>query len=163
MSWPIDYLVQFAPVAIGAVIMLLLKEIRPREAKIKLVIREGVQETDGRCQDNCIRMGGASKEFTEELHWNAFKQRTYDELILKGLLKGNFDGRSTAVAAFERLGMLAIDDVHRLNTYLVKSKPESLRIYSPCHAQLMRNLLSYYGQSGLLLAYLADYRLEVMA
>ena len=111
MSWPIDYLIQFAPVAIGAVIMLLLKEIRPREAKIKLVIREGTQETDGPCQDDCMRIGCASKEFVEELHSDAFKRRTYDELILKGLLKDNFDGRSAVVAAFEKLGMLAIDDV----------------------------------------------------
>lgn len=150
------YVVQFAPVLFGIAFVALMKSIRLKEEKIVLRHSAGL---------------GQKKEIQTELHdknprsedarGQDFEKYAYDTLIENGLMAGGARDKNIRELAWERLGLADIKEIQSLAGAMKPGRHGKLILFAPEHKTLLRLLLSFKNPSGILLSYLAGYRLEV--
>jgi len=98
----------------------------------------------------------------EDMHAGVFKRVVYDELILNGLLEHRFGTDEIYGVAFDKLGIMDIDKVRELDSYLKNHKKGRLSIFTPDCQIMLKHLLSFDNGCGFLLPYLIDYNMEII-
>ena len=99
---------------------------------------------------------------SEDMRDGVFERLVHDELITNGFFDSNSGLRNSRNVAFEKLGIFDEKKVDSLGRYLMRQKKDRLRLFALGNPAPLARVLSFEGNSGLLLAYLAGYNLEVI-
>ena len=168
----IPFFIQIAPIALGAIFVLVFKQVKFPEAGIQVRFSGEIPEEGTGCSSE----KGASthesvespQEITpkthlfEDMHAFAFESLVHDELIANGLFKSRGRPPDTNKIAFEALGILDERKAGDLRDYLKRLKRNRVRFFACGSPALHRRALSYTGDYGFLLAYLLNHDLEVI-
>jgi len=159
----IQFFIQMAPIAIGALFVLVLKEVRLPESGIGIRFSSEIPEgVEADCGDVGAVPGHGRLGSPEDLRECAFERLVRDELIANGLFSSRGRPGNIHKIAFEKLGILDARNVDDIRRYSRKQRCDGIRIFACGGPALPGRMLSFGGESGLLFAYLASYKLEVI-
>lgn len=196
-----QFLIQMAPIALGALFVMALKVVKFPEQGVEVRFSpdlrdDAVGESEKcparakgdvanlpvRCTEAYVANGlsGAVASYlspasqvgaspwhgyvgsSDDMRDGIFERLVHDELITLGVFSSDTGLRSSRNAAFDLLGILDERKADNLSRYLMRQKKERLRLFAVGNPAPLARTLSFEGESGLLLAYLAGYDLEVI-
>lgn len=99
---------------------------------------------------------------SEDMRDGVFERLVHDELIANGFFDSDTGLRNSRNAAFEKLGILDERKADNLSRYLMRHKKGRIRLFALGNQMPLSRVVSFEGESGLLLAYLAGYDLELV-
>ncbi len=175
------YLLQFVPIAIGVAFFVMVGNISISGKKISLELpetgiwpnaeKEALAERifDRRLPvsyaqntpDDGLRTWMNYACNFENMHRRVFLRKAYDSLLKNGMLECGMGLRDIERVAYEKLG---IADIARLSSVASGRRNETGRLvlFAPDMHQIVDCALSFSRSSAIMLAYLAEYRLEVL-
>jgi hypothetical protein len=98
----------------------------------------------------------------EDMHDRIFERFVYDELITNGIFNSKTDSQDSHEIAFEKLRIFDARKAKDLRKYLKMQKSGKLRLFTCGNLAFLRHALSFDSSSGLLLAYLVSYDIEII-
>lgn len=152
----LTYLIQFAPVIFGILFVIAMRSLRLMEDKI--VLRHSVSPRLYASEKTPLDLYKGS----DDEHKHTFEHEAYDALVENGLVDRNLQRRNVSELALEKLGFVDIRELPRFAKNQKLSAHTSLRLFTPDQKELLQILLSFKDPSGILLSYLAEYKLEVV-
>jgi hypothetical protein len=197
----IQFFIQIAPIALGALFVIVLKIVKFPETGIEMRFSQEIPKDparkseksaepvpraivglptrcseiygrDGLAEIVAAYLSDASQGTnflwhgyiggSEDMRDGVFERMIHDELITNGFFDSNVGLRNSRNIAFEKLGILDEMKADNLSRYLTRHKKDQLRLFALGSDMPLARVLSFEGESGLLLAYLAGYNLEVV-
>ncbi len=161
-----EYLLQFLPILIGGVMMLALKSLRLAKNKVT------IDTFAGTVSSASSELGTETKEVTDRsMSWKGYICESDDaaEAMFEEILRGDmivnclFGTRSgpagTKPIALSKLGIGDLKTIDLMDSKWEGQAP--LRLFVRNGSDLLSSLMKPGKRSGLLLAYMADSRLEL--
>ncbi len=141
-----EYIAQLAPILIGLVFLMVIRLAVTKEDR--LLIRS---TTPG------IVVDSADSPETEK---PARHEIFYDSLIAGGIFPKNLSINALERTAARSLGVIDIANLSKFKKELIRSDHKKLLVHVHDVTTPLMQILSFEGNSGFLLSYLAGYRLE---
>jgi hypothetical protein len=162
----LDYFLQFLPILAGICFMLVIKNVAIAKDRIVIGVSEApaaIKTDKNRAEAMEQRKLRGSAPTSESVRDSFFEREAHDELLVNGFMPESGPAESLRRQALAKLGMADMDWFvkHEVKS-LSRSCPE-LTLFVLDRKELLRHLLRFGGDSGLLLQYLAGYRLSVRA
>ena len=153
----VAYLVEFAPIALGVLFVILMRSLRLGESKI--VLRHSASLDRSGSEKAPIHLG---KTREEDSHRATFRRKAYDALVQNGLMGSDMRTGSIEDMALERLGLVDALEFPRMMKNLKTNRSGRLTMFASERKEPLRFLLSFKNPSGMLLSYLAEHRFDLV-
>lgn len=159
-----DYFMQLLPILAGIAFMLIIRHVAI--AKDRIIIRTVDMPKSTRLVEHQMRTDLAYSRGKPRIHEiesardAAFEREAYDALLVKGLATKNKSGNLLRKLALQKLGMADVSWFSRLANLAAVQNGARLTVLVLNRAELMKHLLTFGGDSGILLQYMAGYALE---
>lgn len=97
----------------------------------------------------------------EDMQSRVFLRKAYDCLLQKGVQASHMSLREIENSAYDKAGMTSIARIQRIERSK-RTVANKLTVFAPDIHRLMASILSFNHVSGILVSYLANYKLEVI-
>ncbi len=152
MSVLYDLLVQMAPILLGIAFMLAINSLKLGQSRIRIRASPYVASE---------AVNGKPYIAETDLDSSEFEREARDRLIEKGCMGGDdFDGKVRDLA-FDRLGIIECGRLNQLNELSAKNSQGILSVFAGDRRELLRHVLHFSPDSGVLLSYLDRYKVDV--
>jgi hypothetical protein len=150
MSVLYDFLMQTAPILLGIAFMLIINALKLGQSKIRI-----------RSQSDAAAEVCSLKPAIEEPDCSRFEREARDRLIENGCMRGDDFKGNVRELAFDRLGIIECGRLNGLADLARQNRPARLNIFTSDRKDLLRSILHFGPDSGVLLSYLEGYRVDV--
>jgi hypothetical protein len=157
MSILYNLLVQALPILLGIALMLIINTMKFGQSKIKIKSSPEIVEEETGEEADAIQ----SHDQKKSAELCEFEKEVRDRLIENGYMRGEyFDGKVCKIA-FDSLGIIECRRLKYLGDLARQNRCMKLSIFAKERKDFLRHLLHFGPSSGILLSYLASYKVEV--
>jgi hypothetical protein len=146
----VTYISQFLPIFLGVGIMLLFRSINLKRNSIRIEFPDRFNpiETADLPQKEALR--------------STFEREARESLIVGGFFNKQARTGELSRIAFSKLGIVELDEFDKVSEYGCVPEDKYLTVVAENAAEFTQKLENFDYVSGILLAYMVNYRLNIM-
>ncbi len=146
------YLSRFLPIFIGIGVMLLLRSLNVSRQRVRIEASNDFLGTESSHEEDSVAYAAPDDELKA-----AFAAEVTDRLIVEGFFRDGAGHKGLENLALSKMGMIKLDD---LNGVVRPVQGKDLTVMARDYREVMACMLSFCKPSGILLAYMIEYRLS---